>query len=889
MALDKNKLAAEATKLVQKSQWDKALKIYEKILAEDPKDVRVLLKIGELQQKKNDAPAAAETLHKVGQAYTDQGFFLKAVAVYKQIVKLAPGDVRVNERLAALYQQLGIVSDAMQQLQAVAQAADAAGDEKRLLEVLGRMVELDPENPAAAMRLGELHAKAGATAQALEHFRRAADVLRRGNRGDDWIRAAERVAALDPSAHALTRELANAYLGRGDTKRALAKLQLCFKADPNDVETLALLATAFRDLGQTSKTISVYKELARLEAERGRAAEARAAWRRVAELAPEDPDAVEALGAEAAQHAAANPAPAPVAVPQAQAAAPAAPAARGPAVARPPPEAIPKLLQEMEVFAKYGLVKKALEHLEKVFAADPRHVEALERARDLQASSGNAALAADYGARAVEAAHEQGDARRAEEGLARLRQLAPGDARLAALDAKLHGGGDDVVFEAAPAADDDDGAAEELELELAPDEDTALEEVEIDAAEAMELDAEDVDLDAGEEVSIEPGAPAPLPPAASRPAPARDDEMSFADVDAELRGAAPPPPSAFRAPPEPPAEPDAALVVGVDDAQLLDELPPPDDAEAAAAEAALDLEGAPLVPGASEPVGAEGPIHGAMLAGPGASADPGLEAAPDLSPELAEIDFFVQQGLEAEAREALAGLVALHPGHPALLERQRALAAPRPPPRPPAIAEEEEGTFDLARELADELEGFDEPAPEAAEGAYPVANVLDAYRGGIQTHVAVEDGATHFDLGIAYKEMGLLDDAIHEFEVARESQPPKPAVDCFTMIGLCRFEKEDLPGAVEAFRRALAAGDAQPEAARALHYELGRAHEALGDAEGALWYFQKVVRADPRFRDARARVEALGSGPGRPPAGDPDAAAADAGAPRKPAKRVGYV
>ena len=49
MALDKNKLAAEATKHVQKSQWDKAIRIYEKILAEDPRDIRVLLKIGELQ------------------------------------------------------------------------------------------------------------------------------------------------------------------------------------------------------------------------------------------------------------------------------------------------------------------------------------------------------------------------------------------------------------------------------------------------------------------------------------------------------------------------------------------------------------------------------------------------------------------------------------------------------------------------------------------------------------------------------------------------------------------------------------------------------------------------------------------------------------------------
>ncbi|HEY6106985.1 MAG TPA: tetratricopeptide repeat protein, partial [Anaeromyxobacteraceae bacterium] len=54
MAVDKNKITAEATKLVQKGQFDKAIKAYERILQDDPKDVRVLLKVGELQQKKGE-------------------------------------------------------------------------------------------------------------------------------------------------------------------------------------------------------------------------------------------------------------------------------------------------------------------------------------------------------------------------------------------------------------------------------------------------------------------------------------------------------------------------------------------------------------------------------------------------------------------------------------------------------------------------------------------------------------------------------------------------------------------------------------------------------------------------------------------------------------------
>ncbi|HET9554193.1 MAG TPA: tetratricopeptide repeat protein, partial [Anaeromyxobacteraceae bacterium] len=300
MAVDKNKIIAEATKLVQKGAYDKAIKQYERILEADPKDVRVLLKVGELHQKKGDDRQAADAFKKVAETYADQGFFLKSVAVYKQIVKLDPDDVRVNERLAALYQQLGLMSDAMGQYQVMAAGYEKAGDGARLLDVLKRMVELDPENIASSIKLGELHQRANQGAQALEHYRRAAAYLKKHNRADEYLKVAERVAGLAPDDHALTRELANIYLAKGDTKRALSKLQLCFKADPKDVETLNLLAQAFRELGQAQKTVSVYKELARVHEERGRAADARSTWRKVLDLAPDDPDALAAAGASPA-------------------------------------------------------------------------------------------------------------------------------------------------------------------------------------------------------------------------------------------------------------------------------------------------------------------------------------------------------------------------------------------------------------------------------------------------------------------------------------------------------------------------------------------------------------------------------------------------------------
>jgi tetratricopeptide (TPR) repeat protein len=104
--------------------------------------------------------------------------------------------------------------------------------------------------------------------EAAEEFRRAIQYLQKHKRQDDVQRVMERLATLEPNNLQLARELAGVYLALGDAKRALAKLQVCFNADPKDVETLVLLAGAFQDIGQTGKAVSIYKEMVKLFTER---------------------------------------------------------------------------------------------------------------------------------------------------------------------------------------------------------------------------------------------------------------------------------------------------------------------------------------------------------------------------------------------------------------------------------------------------------------------------------------------------------------------------------------------------------------------------------------------------------------------------------------------
>jgi tetratricopeptide (TPR) repeat protein len=298
-----------------------------------------------------------------------------------------------------------------------------------------------------------------------------------------------------------------------------------------------------------------------------------------------------------------------------------------------------------------------------------------------------------------------------------------------------------------------------------------------------------------------------------------------------------------------------------------------------------------------------------------AGAPPG-RAAPgpvDLADELEEADFFAQQGLLADARDALLQLRTVHAGHPVLEARltdvdrrmaARAAPAPVPParstgpaapsatdrprsassardPAPPAVEPRtgrpsptliEPSTihgsdFDLGADLAEELDRAPDLGGLDDEFQYSVEDVFNQFKRGVAETVTAEDSDTHYDLGIAYKEMGLVDDAVNEFETALRGNNRKKEIDSLSMIALCRMSQGRPADAVEPLRRALRSDYLTKESSKAIHYELGVALEGQGEREQALWCFQKVARAEPTYRDTANRVASLGGGPGRPPAG----------------------
>ncbi|MDX2020515.1 MAG: tetratricopeptide repeat protein [Deltaproteobacteria bacterium] len=777
----KEKFLASAQKHLERGSLDKALADYQKAAEDDPKDTRVWLKIAELQVKRGRKEDARDVYLKTAEIYTEQGFFQRAVAVYKNLLKLTPGFVDAHFKLADLFRQLGLLSDAMQQYELAAAVYQKLGKVAEAMGAMRKIVDLNPDHVLARIKLAEAASSAGLKDEAIASFRQAAEQLRTQGRSDEFLRVAERLLAHAPNDLAFAKEVAAGYIERGNARFALAKLQPCFAADPRDLETLALLAKAFEQLGQVAKTLSVTKEIGRIHRDAGRMAEALAAFQKAAALDPSDDEArnevTRAQASSAARAAPSSPAavrqagkPSPfasitfseMAIPQfllpkesstsmpAITMSPEAMTGASRRSASPTPAVdTERLISEADLFIKYNLFDRAVEHVRRVFDQAPDHPGARERLAYALVQLGRHQEAATQYALLGELFRFSDPARSS----VYMKQ--------AAATRPQHEAGDQTT---------ETGNTPEFSMSST---DTSGEVLDFES-----LDAEFIEEDDDDE------APASVTPAL----------LSLSDLASQVN-ARTDKVSAYK--PEPGEE-------------TSDDWAPPTSEMTLPSFDEFDR---------VERTSAEG----------------FSEAA--LSADLEQVDFFINEGLADEAQSLLDDLVTRYPRHPAVAER-----------------------FARLRDLSSR--GAVPQSPPHTDSSAPRAELATGESA---------DSATHADLGVAYKEMGLFDAAIKEFKVL--SQDPDREIDALIMIGECYEGKNALPDAVIHYKKALNRAHISDAQATQIYFQLGRVFEALGDGKEALYFFEKVVRRNPNHADVSARVARLGGGGGASKPANPLAAA----------------
>jgi pilus assembly protein FimV len=934
---NKSKALESALKSLNQGRVPDAIREYQQILRMDPKDQVTLMTLGDLFVRHGDLHQATIHFERLANVYLNDGFNSKAIAIYKKIAKLAPNELDPLERLADLYVQQGVLSEARPLFLQIAEGHLKANRAQRAVEVLRRLLEVEPENLRVQMRLAELYNVMGRKAEAAKMYLNCAQrLMERGDfvesqkltdralevepgnmaalnlkaqalgaagnatqavqllqalpdaeaggattnlvinlllQSEDYAEAqtlAKRIfekdkqlfavpyrvacalvqAAKPTEAFALLKDVRDAMIESGEQDQYLETLSAVTILLPGAVEPLEELVAFSRTTSNSFRLPDALSDLAQVYSDAGQFDRAETLLQELSERKPDDERVASRLKQVRAQLSGT-----PFdAAEEALAKAAEVPETQGEPAFKseipPPKEVVPtfeepaldedtqryiaQALTDVDLFSSYGLAQKATNLLESVLQRAPRCTPALERLLDITLGSGNDARTAALAAQLEEIHSQRGDQASAER-FAELRKryqgvedrapaaaaVIPPPVRASAAPAhpKVQEEFAVTVIEpeppeaqSAPAdgpQDEVDLSAEweSLSLENATPAAPTLETLPAEAPEQSTTQAEEESLQAAPEPEVEALAPELAPePAAERedlPAESQPEELQAQEVQAE--------------------EPQPALA-------FAEEAPAPEEAPVAEA-AAPEAEPEPVaeVPAAEE--------FELVPAEPPAPAAP----APMTSGEFLS-DLAAEFGYDEEV-----------PAHASMPAHQ--ISAPT---LSGAQAQASASGSDTAVATVSAAES---EATRAAN-VNQLEEVFQDFRNELgEMGDEDEDLETHYNLGIAYREMGLLDEAISEFQkVAKAVQRGKPfryAMQCSTLLGLTFIDKGEPHIATVWYSRALEIPGLDQETILALRYDLGLAQELAGDAGGALKSFRQVYAVNIDYRDVTERIAIL--------------------------------
>ena len=169
---------------------------------------------------------------------------------------------------------------------------------------------------------------------------------------------------------------------------------------------------------------------------------------------------------------------------------------------------------------------------------------------------------------------------------------------------------------------------------------------------------------------------------------------------------------------------------------------------------------------------------------------------------------------------------------------------PLPPP-PPESAPHDAGGGRGRLEVA--MGSIDAVAPD-------LSALLSEFQRGVEALIS-DDAQSNYDLGMAYREMGLLDQALDCFRVAARN--PAFTLRCAEMAGRSMLDQGLFDDAVEEFSNALSLPGLDPATETNLRFQLGLAHEAAGRPQEALSEFERVYAQQANYPDVAQKIKAL--------------------------------
>lgn len=249
----KEKLIENAQKLLQKGQIDRAIKEYQDAVALDPGDQRVRQRFAELLSRANRLDEARAEFEVIGKNLAANGFYLKAIAVYKQIEKLFPDDVSIILTLASLNEKHGLTVQAMAEYKRAYDYYERFQNMAEAVKILEVMQKADPQNVNIRLKQAEVLHQLGKKDESLLVFSDLAGVLIERRDDAAFGRLTARIEQLFPAQADFTSGVLGNLITGGNPEAALHVLHGLLKANPRKERTWELVVRAYAQLGQQDK------------------------------------------------------------------------------------------------------------------------------------------------------------------------------------------------------------------------------------------------------------------------------------------------------------------------------------------------------------------------------------------------------------------------------------------------------------------------------------------------------------------------------------------------------------------------------------------------------------------------------------------------------------
>ncbi len=854
----------------------KAIAIYKKVTKITPGAAESVLRLAELYTQQGLVNDARQQYLQLAEQHVKGGDVDAAVRVFHKMLELDPDNAAMQARLAELYIRKGKKDEAQEIFFRAAQSLRQRGANEAADEALARVLSLSPGNPRALMMRAQVALETGNAAGAVRHLEQIANidssaeglaVLLRARlllrQGDEAEPIARKLLVVHNDMSGINA-FAEWLVANGEFERALrmygehSDRLLASNPEPllkalrtmtervgQNAAALEMVLALLQKAGDQTQLTEVMELLAHALVQSGDLARARDLYRELAQLEPENPihdqnyrKTIARLGEDAAvRPLSAQEAGQAFMVDELEVSASAI------EQGHPPPleDAIKAAVTEAELLDSYNLLPKAIATLEAALPRAPRDARLNQRLASLYARTERMAEAANCCDTLASVYRDAGHTERAleySELAAKYRERAAAAAPVE-IETAVPGISAEFTVEAASPPEIVPAAAEfatEAVVEQAP------EELPVQPAAAT---AQEIDLSEEWQSSLT-SEPSPVievtgrVPAATGPAAAAQpdatlitellDEIRFYISQQMWEEAAAVADKCERVSPGLPEL--AALKEQIAAAPAID-----DELGAAAEVVAVELEPpavmvASKLPAVSQPA----PVAHPVMVPPPAPAPQPVASGNVLDDFVADLEQSI--GLDfGETTEPAAtpemAAVAAAVSMPAIGAPASAAAATAPE----AVPGDRPG--DMLSEM------FEEFKEDAEQG--------DSDR---------EDLESHYNLGIAFREMGLLDEAIGELQKVAQGvergRPFRDALQVYTWLGQCFREKNVPEAAVRWYEKALKHSPDE-DARIAVHYELGATHEAAGRRQDALKHYLEVYGTNIDYRDVAQRIQALRS------------------------------